>query len=132
VGAVRFPLNGDEECILCGLCARACDEVVGANALTFAGRGDAKKMGTPYAAETDACILCGACAYVCPVGCVDLSESGGRRRIRRWHRELPMLVDEHGVPTMTTAQAKLMARRTGLPIETFGALPKGSAGASGK
>ncbi len=125
VKAGRFPANGDEECILCGLCSRACDEVVGVNALTFAGRGDGKKMNTPYDAESNACILCGACAYVCPVGCIDLSESGGKRRIERWHRELPMLVDAHGVPTMTTAQAQLMARRTGVPIETFGVLPRG-------
>jgi hypothetical protein len=39
-----------------------------------------------------------------------------------------MLVDAHGVPTMTTAQAQLMARRTGVAVETFGVLPKGCGG----
>jgi len=120
---IRFPLNGDEECILCGLCSRTCRELVGVNALTFSGRGDRKHMGTPYAEGSEVCILCGACVHVCPVSCIDLSESGGNRRIRRWDRELPMLVDEFGVPTMTTAQAEYMARRTGMPVETFGTLP---------
>ena len=119
----RLPKNEKEDCILCGLCSRTCDELVGVNALTFSGRGDQKKVGTPYAEASNACILCGACVYVCPVGCIDLSESGGKRRIRRWGRELPMLKDKFGMPTMTTAQAEYMARRTGMPVEAFGALP---------
>jgi NADH dehydrogenase/NADH:ubiquinone oxidoreductase subunit G len=122
---VRFPLNGDEDCILCGLCSRACREIVGVDALTFSGRGDRKAMGPAYQRESESCILCGACVYVCPVGCVDMSESGGRRRIRRWHRELPLVVDKLGMSTMTTAQAAYMARRTGLPVETFGVPAKG-------
>lgn len=120
VKGVRFPENGEEDCILCGLCSRTCRELVGVNALTFSGRGDQKHIGTPYSEASDVCILCGACVYVCPVGCIDLSESGGKRRINRWGRELPMLVDDFGMPTMTTAQAEYMARRTGMPVETFG------------
>jgi NADH dehydrogenase/NADH:ubiquinone oxidoreductase subunit G len=122
----RFPPNGAEDCILCGLCARACEEVVGVNALTFSGRGDRKRMGVPYGEGSEVCILCGACVYVCPVGCIDLSETQGKRRIRRWGRELRMLVDEFGVPTMPDAQAEYMARRTGKPVETFGRLPRAS------
>lgn len=121
---VRFDQSGAEDCILCGLCARTCDEVVGVNALTFSGRGDQKRMGVPYGEDSEDCILCGACVYVCPVGCIDISESDGKRRIRRWGRELPMLVDEVGAPTMPTAQAEFMARRTGVPVETFGRLPE--------
>ena len=124
VKQVRFEKNGDEDCILCGLCSRTCRELVAVNALTFSGRGDQKHIGTPYHEASDSCILCGACVYACPVGCIDLSESGGKRRIKRWGRELPMLVDSMGMPTMTTAQAEYMARRTGLPVTTFGAEKK--------
>ena len=120
VQEVRFPKSGEEDCILCGLCARTCDELVGVNALTFSGRGDQKRMGVPYGEDSEVCILCGACVYVCPVGCIDISDKGGKRRIRRWGRELPLLVDESGLPTMPTAQAEYMARRTGMPVETFG------------
>jgi bidirectional [NiFe] hydrogenase diaphorase subunit len=117
---IRFGLDEKEDCILCGLCSRTCREIVGVNALTFSGRGDQKHMGTPYAEASDSCILCGACVYVCPVGCIDFSESKRSRRIKRWGRELPMLVDKLGMPTMSTAQAEYMARRTGMPVETFG------------
>lgn len=126
VTEVRFPLNEDPEhndCILCGLCARACREIVGANALTFSGRGDQKIMAPPYMEETDNCILCGACVHICPVDCIDMSQSDGKRRINRWRRELPMLYDEFGLPTMTTAEAEYMSRRTGLPVSHFGTLP---------
>lgn len=123
-GDPRFPPREGEDCILCGLCSRACKEVVGVDALTFSGRGDQKRMGVPYGEGSEVCILCGACVYVCPVGCIDLSESRGMRRIRRWSRELPMLFDELGMPTMPTAQAEHMARRTGMSVETFGRPPK--------
>jgi NADH dehydrogenase/NADH:ubiquinone oxidoreductase subunit G len=126
VGEPRFTPNGEEDCILCGLCSRTCDELAGVNALTFSGRGDQKRMGVPYGENSEVCILCGACVYVCPVGCIDFSESGGARRIKRWGRELPMLVDELGMPTMPTAQAEYMARRTGMSVEAFGReRPKG-------
>jgi len=59
---------GDNTCILCGLCVRVCDEVVGAHALTFSERGIFRKVSTPYDQEADDCILCGACAKVCPTG----------------------------------------------------------------
>ena len=124
VKEVRFEKNGEEDCILCGLCSRTCRELVKVNALTFSGRGDQKHIGTPYREASEVCILCGACAYICPVGCIDLSESGGERRIKRWGRELPMLFDKMGMPTMTTAEAEYMARRTGMPVETFGAPKK--------
>jgi NADH dehydrogenase/NADH:ubiquinone oxidoreductase subunit G len=123
VEAGRFPAKDGEDCILCGLCSRTCRELVGVNALTFSGRGDRKKLETPYSESSDVCILCGACVYVCPVGCIDFTQAKGKRSIRRWGRELDMLVDEFGVPTMTTAQAEYMARRTRVPVSQFGRLP---------
>ena len=128
VSETRFPLDEGEDCILCGLCSRTCRELVKVNALTFSGRGDQKAMGTPYAESSEACILCGACVYACPVGCVDLSQSENKRRILRWGRELPMLVDEFGDPTMTIAEAEYMARRTGMKVSQFGKLPETDAG----
>src|SRR5512143_610439 len=38
VREVRFKRD-NKDCILCGLCARVCDEVVGAHAIQFASRG---------------------------------------------------------------------------------------------
>jgi heterodisulfide reductase subunit A len=56
----------EDACILCGLCVRACDEVVGASAISFADRGIQRHVATPFNLESEACIACGACAYVCP------------------------------------------------------------------
>ncbi|MDI7266688.1 MAG: FAD-dependent oxidoreductase, partial [Myxococcota bacterium] len=59
--------NGD--CILCGLCVRACEEAVGACAIVFSGRGADRKVEPPFGnCPSPSCISCGACAAVCPVG----------------------------------------------------------------
>jgi heterodisulfide reductase subunit A len=55
-----------DACILCGLCVEVCDEVVGASAISFADRAQARHVSTPFNLESEACIACGACALVCP------------------------------------------------------------------
>ncbi|HUT13368.1 MAG TPA: 2Fe-2S iron-sulfur cluster-binding protein [Thermoguttaceae bacterium] len=58
----------NEDCVLCGLCVRACEQVVGAEAIGFSGRGTSRQVGTPFNFTSDACLACGACTYVCPTG----------------------------------------------------------------
>lgn len=57
-----------EDCVLCGLCVRACDELVGARAIDFVGRGTERKVNVPFERMWDTCLACGACTYVCPTG----------------------------------------------------------------
>jgi bidirectional [NiFe] hydrogenase diaphorase subunit len=65
----RFPVeNPQEECFLCGLCVRVCDEVVGVKAISFASRGVSKHIATPFMVPTKTCIACGSCVTVCPTG----------------------------------------------------------------
>ncbi|MFC1495007.1 2Fe-2S iron-sulfur cluster-binding protein [Thermodesulfobacteriota bacterium] len=58
----------EEECILCGLCIRVCEEVVGVRAISFGSRGVSKHVATPYMIPNQACIACGSCVSACPTG----------------------------------------------------------------
>jgi bidirectional [NiFe] hydrogenase diaphorase subunit len=69
----RFPVeNPQEDCILCGLCVRVCESVVGASAICFANRGAERKLSRPFDKFYDACIACGVCTYLCPTGAVQM------------------------------------------------------------
>jgi len=69
----RFPKK-NEDCILCGLCARVCEERMGVGAVSFVNRGSERKIAVPYDKHSPICIACGACKVVCPTDAVDLSE----------------------------------------------------------
>lgn len=56
-----------EDCILCGLCVRMCEEQMMAMAIGFRGRGESRTIGTPFDSKSEICRLCGGCIYVCPV-----------------------------------------------------------------
>ena len=68
VESSRFPpaKPGGNDCILCGLCVRVCDEVVGARALGFMSRGTDRDVSTPFLVHPESCIGCGACSALCP------------------------------------------------------------------
>jgi bidirectional [NiFe] hydrogenase diaphorase subunit len=55
-----------EDCILCGLCVRMCEEQMMAKAIGFRNRGENRSIGTPFDIKSDVCRLCGGCMYVCP------------------------------------------------------------------
>lgn len=55
-----------EDCILCGLCVRMCNEQMMAGAIGFRGRGTRRSLGTPFDAKSEVCRLCGGCMHVCP------------------------------------------------------------------
>ena len=55
-----------EDCILCGLCVRMCEEQMMAKAIGFRGRGENRSIGTPFDIKSEECRLCGGCMYICP------------------------------------------------------------------
>ena len=55
-----------EDCILCGLCVRMCEEQMMAKAIGFRGRGENRSIGRPFDIKSDECRLCGGCIYICP------------------------------------------------------------------
>ena len=60
------------KCIRCGRCIRACKDVQGIAALTYAGRSSDITVTTAFSKpmETTDCILCGQCSLVCPTGAI--------------------------------------------------------------
>jgi len=91
----------NEYCIVCGLCVRACNEVVQAGAIQFSGSGKNRIVDSPFHQTAEDCIACGSCAFICPTGIVkknDLerssvctpdgcSEEGPKREILNWQVE---------------------------------------------
>ncbi|MBN2534858.1 MAG: (2Fe-2S)-binding protein [Spirochaetales bacterium] len=61
----RFKQEYDD-CILCGLCVRMCEEQMMAKAIGFRGRGENRSIGTPFDVQSDVCRFCGGCMYICP------------------------------------------------------------------
>ncbi|NWG01946.1 MAG: (2Fe-2S)-binding protein [Syntrophaceae bacterium] len=55
-----------ENCILCGLCVRMCEEQMMAKAIGFRSRGENRSIGTPFDIQSEDCRRCGACIYICP------------------------------------------------------------------
>ena len=55
-----------EDCILCGLCVRMCEEQMMAKAIGFRYRGAKRSIGAPFDAKSEVCRQCGGCMYVCP------------------------------------------------------------------
>lgn len=64
IGETKFKKK-DDNCILCGLCVRMCERQ-GTRAINFAGRGQGKRVETPFDEASEACQTCGACFSICP------------------------------------------------------------------
>jgi len=79
VEKTRFEIEDPENlCILCGLCARICEERIGVSVINFVGRGVDRKVETPFQGTSDVnldvCLACGACAFVCSTGAIKLED----------------------------------------------------------
>ena len=72
VTSTRFKVEHPEDaCARCGLCTRACDEVVGVRGISLGNRGIFKEVTAPYHQRSKDCIRCGTCLYVCPTGAME-------------------------------------------------------------
>jgi formate dehydrogenase alpha subunit len=58
------------KCIICGICVRTCDEIVGRGTLDFIDRGFGTVIGTfgNKSFKESTCESCGECVVRCPVG----------------------------------------------------------------
>jgi predicted molibdopterin-dependent oxidoreductase YjgC len=71
-------------CVLCGMCARVCEEVVGVAEIGFANRGFKTKIGTDFDRILN-CEFCGECVNICPVGA--LTDKLFKFKARAWELE---------------------------------------------
>lgn len=81
-------LDEKEDCILCGLCVRACEKL-GTNAISLVNRGTSKKVSTPYDNASKDCIGCGSCVDVCPTDAIKMVDKDGKRTI--WNRTFDLV-----------------------------------------
>ena len=71
----------NEDCFLCGLCVRMCNERMGISAINFVNRGPHKKVSPPFDAVSDVCQTCGACAFICPTERIKLEEISKNKEV---------------------------------------------------
>ena len=82
---------GPANCILCGLCVRVCDEVVGQSAIGYANRGTERYITPPYGEQAEECIGCGACVFVCPTGALHYEDVDGKRLMKELNASMPLV-----------------------------------------
>ncbi|MFH1996009.1 MAG: 2Fe-2S iron-sulfur cluster-binding protein [Candidatus Omnitrophota bacterium] len=66
VKEVRYPFRRND-CVLCGRCVRACDEIWRSKSLGFVGRGPERHVALPFDKRPEYCKRCNACIDVCPM-----------------------------------------------------------------
>jgi NADH dehydrogenase/NADH:ubiquinone oxidoreductase subunit G len=95
---VRYPFrNGD--CVQCGRCVRACQELWQARAIGFVGRGKDRKVDFPFGVRPDFCKRCGYCIDLCPMTitpCGGIMKPGEERLCGQCASQLSMERDAGG------------------------------------
>ena len=101
-------------CVLCGMCVRVCDEVVGASELSMVNRGIRTKVTTDFDRPLN-CEFCGECENICPVGA--LTDRLFKFKARAW--------EVHNVSTIcsfcSTGCALQLSVKNGQIVRALGA-----------
>jgi len=122
--------TGNNFCILCGQCVRVCREVVGVEAIGFAGRGVNREVAPPFFDPAKHCIGCGSCVYICPTGIITMEDVqnaqyhfpgggyalGSQRIMHNWKQTFRMAECKTcGKPFMPQVQIDYMAEKFNIP-----------------
>jgi NADH dehydrogenase/NADH:ubiquinone oxidoreductase subunit G len=123
-GIEKTPIHQEflesSDCILCGQCARVCNEVVGVSAISLVNRGITKWAASPFYEPAPDCIGCGSCFYICPTGNIKMTEKDGVRTFVNWKREFKLKKCEScGQYWLPEEQLAYMAKKAKLPDDFF-------------
>jgi NADH dehydrogenase/NADH:ubiquinone oxidoreductase subunit G len=114
----------DNDCIVCGLCVRTCEQVVGVSAISLVNRGITKEPASPFLESATACIGCGSCYYICPTGAIKMEDRGDTRIIYNWKVEFKLkkckVCGNYWAPEK---QLEYIRKKWGLPEEFFDICP---------
>lgn len=80
----------NNDCIVCGLCVRACEQIVGVSAISLINRGITKEPASPFLESADDCIGCGSCFYICPTDAIKMEDKNGIRYLENWNVEFKL------------------------------------------
>ena len=117
VAEPRFRLPPDD-CVLCGLCVRACRDIVGVAAISLVNRGMEKKVGSPFEIASNVCIECGTCVLICPTGALKLEDITKQQEdVHRWdslfdHRSCHICGDHNLEPRLSLDYLSLLGEQT--------------------
>jgi len=106
-----------DDCILCGLCVRACQEIVGVSAISLVNRGVDKKVKPPFEIASRDCIGCSTCVFVCPTGAIKLEDIGEPKLAHHWASDFQVVQcricgDHYLSPEPVTDYERLFAEET--------------------
>lgn len=113
-----------EDCIVCGLCTRVCEQVVGVSAISMVNRGITKEPAAPFLGVANDCIGCGTCFYSCPTDAIKMEDKNGYRYIHNWNIKYKLQkCNVCGIDWAPVKQLQYIQKKWKLPEDFFDTCP---------